>query len=96
MLVDASQSMAVEDEKIGERQGADAQRRGRWPRRRRRPARRAVQQHDVSLVAFDAAVRRVAQWKRHKAATAGRDPDARRILHQNYRSHATATTVAAI
>lgn len=73
VLVDASQSMAVEDEKVGDDAGLS----------RSDAVLNALQesplieelrsQHDVTVAVFDADVRRVAQWKRQKAATAGRD-----------------------
>lgn len=73
VLVDASQSMAVEDEKAGDDAGAS----------RSDAVLRALQdsplikelrsQHDVTVAVFDADVRRVAQWKREKAATDGRE-----------------------
>jgi hypothetical protein len=76
VLVDASQSMAVEDEAVGAEKGAT----------RSAAAVAALadgglldalrQQHDVSLWAFDSAWRRVGQWQRQKAATAGRAPGA--------------------
>ena len=72
VLVDASQSMAVEDEKVGDDAGLS----------RSDAVLRALQdsplikelrsQHDVTVAVFDADVRRVAQWKRDKAATGGR------------------------
>lgn len=72
VLVDASQSMAVEDEKVGGDAGLS----------RSDAVLRALQdsplikelrsQHDVTVAVFDADVRRVAQWKRDKAATGGR------------------------
>lgn len=72
ILVDASQSMAVEDEKAGDDAGVS----------RSDAVLRALQdsplieqlrsQHDVSVAVFDAETRRIAQWKRQKAATAGR------------------------
>jgi hypothetical protein len=72
VLIDASQSMAVEDEKVGDEAGLS----------RSDAVLRALQdsplikelrgQHDVTVAVFDADVRRVAQWKREKAATGGR------------------------
>jgi len=71
VLVDASQSMAVEDEKVGDDAGVS----------RSDAVLRALQdsplikelrnQHDVTVAVFDADVRRVAQWKREKVATGG-------------------------
>lgn len=73
VLVDASQSMAVEDQKVGDDAGVS----------RSDAVLRALQdsplinelrsQHDVTVAVFDADVRRVAQWKREKAATDGDD-----------------------
>lgn len=86
VLVDASQSMAVEDESVGAEKGAT-----------RSGAAVAVladgglldalrQQHDVSLWAFDSAWRRVGQWQRQKAATAGRAPGASQDAEANSQS----------
>ena len=73
VLVDASQSMAVEDEKAGDDAGVS----------RSDAVLRALQdsplikelrsQHDVTVAVFDADVRRVAQWKREKTATGSDD-----------------------
>ena len=58
VLVDASQSMAVEDETIGSEKGADAKRRGSGRARRRRPTRSTA-----------AAARRIALGVRFRLAT---------------------------
>ncbi len=73
VLVDSSQSMAVEDEKFGDAKAT-----------RSDAALRAVtnsaflgalrQQHDVTLAAFDADVRRIGQYPRQKSVTNGRSP----------------------
>ncbi|QDT73837.1 hypothetical protein [Lacipirellula limnantheis] len=74
VLVDASQSMAVEDEKAGDDAGLS----------RSEAVLRTLEdsplieelrsQHDVTVAVFDADVRRIAQWKREPAATGGREP----------------------
>lgn len=71
VMVDASQSMAVEDEKTGDdgvsRSEAVLQALSDAPF-----IDQLREQHDVTIAVFDAEVRRVAQWKRQKAATGGR------------------------
>jgi len=72
VLVDSSQSMAVEDEQTGDDAGIS----------RSEAVLRAVRdqpfieklrtQHDVTVAVFDSELRRLAQWKRHKAATGSR------------------------
>lgn len=71
VLVDASQSMAVEDEKSADdgvsRSDAVLQVIADSPL-----VKELRTQHDVTVKVFDAEVRRVQQWKRQKAATGGR------------------------
>jgi hypothetical protein len=78
VLVDASQSMAVEDEKIGDESGVTRSDAAVRALRDSALINQLRQQHEVTLAAFDADYRRLAQWKRsdHKAALGDRGPDA--------------------
>jgi hypothetical protein len=74
VLVDSSQSMAVEDESAGDERTtrSEAAVGGLVQSNLIDELRK---QHDVAVAGFNSDVHRVRQYKRHKAATAGRAPD---------------------
>ncbi len=74
VLVDASQSMAVEDESVGGEMGGTRSAAALEALAGEGLIDQLRAQHDVTLWAFDSAWRRVGQWDRQKAATAGRAP----------------------
>jgi hypothetical protein len=71
VLVDASQSMAVEDEMVGEAPGATRSAAAVETLTGSGLLESLRRQHDVSLWAFDASWRRVGDWKRSKPGTPG-------------------------
>ncbi len=72
VLVDASQSMAVEDEQAGDDAKLSRSEAVLRMLRDKPFIEKLREQHDVTVAVFGADLRRVAQWKRHKAATGGR------------------------
>ncbi|MBA3482013.1 MAG: hypothetical protein H0T51_09380 [Pirellulales bacterium] len=72
VLVDTSQSMGVEDEKVGDDGGVSRSEAVMATLRDEPFIAKLREQHDVTVAVFDADLRRVAQWKRQKAATGGR------------------------
>lgn len=77
VLVDVSQSMAVEDETTDGQSGATRSAAVQSALAAGGLIDKLGAQHDVSLWAFDSAWRRVGQWDRQKAATDGRGPEGR-------------------
>jgi hypothetical protein len=71
VLVDASQSMAVEDESTGGEQGVARSAAVQAALAEGGLIEKLRAQHDVALWAFDATWRRIGQWDRRKAATGG-------------------------
>ncbi len=74
VLVDVSQSMAVEDETVDDQDGATRSAAALAALDQGGVLAALRSQHDVSLWAFDNAWRRVGEWDRDKAATDGRGP----------------------
>ena len=76
VLVDASQSMTIEDERVGEEASVTRSESVLRTLRDEPFIEKLREQHDVTVAVFDAELRRVAHWNRQppnqKAATAGR------------------------